>query len=127
MRILGILTLTLFIIGSCTKGKTMRSQLAPITSIDVPMSGHVNEPILISINFVVSDGCGRFGKLIEDVDGTTRTIEIEAYYDPNGFCTHYPTTIKAEYEFLTDTPGFYKLKFKTSQSQFIIEKLTILE
>ncbi|MBE0649736.1 MAG: hypothetical protein IH595_02735 [Bacteroidales bacterium] len=102
------------------------NKIAYVTSVKYPGSGTVNEPILIDVNFGVTNGCGQFGKFIVSTDSSnTRTIETEAKY-VGCVCTQDAPIRSAQYKFLTDTPGNYLIKFRSGEAKFIIINLEIL-
>lgn len=95
-----------------------------VTSVNAPENGTVNKPLTIEVNFAVYNGCGGFGRFIEQINGNTRIIEVEAKY-VGCICTTDVPIRTVTYEFNTDTGGNYELKFKSSPTEFITVNLTI--
>ena len=95
-----------------------------VTSVNSSTTGMTNEIINIEVNFQVFNGCGRFGKFIEIVNGNTRVIEVEAKY-VGCICTQETPIRTANYEFIASNAGEYELNFKSSPTEFITVKLTI--
>jgi hypothetical protein len=124
-----ILTALLLVIFSCSKEeeeiKCIENRIAYVTSINSPSTGKVNENITIVVSFGVNNGCGNFGKFIENESGNTKTIEVEARYE-GCVCTMDAPTRKINYVFRTQNSGNYILKFKSSATEFIFANLTII-
>lgn len=95
-----------------------------VTSVNAPSTGMVNEIVSIEVNFDVINGCGSFNQFIETENGNTTTIEVEAKYE-GCVCTAVVLELTTTYEFMTDTPGDYELKFKSGATEFITVNLTI--
>ena len=97
---------------------------AYITSVEAPATGTVNEVVNIEVNFQVTNGCGNFEKFIETTNDNIKTIEVEAKYE-GCICTTDIPIRTVTYQFLTQDSGNYELRFKSSDSEYIIVNLSI--
>ena len=113
---------------SCNDGeaedKCLSTGIGYITSVNAPASGLVGETIDIELDFIVINGCGEFGKFIENQNNTILDIEIEAKYD-GCICTQDIPTRKIKYQFIPESTGNYELNFKSSPTEFITVTLSI--
>lgn len=133
MKIKNIISLASFMIItlliSCNdddkENECVSSKIEYVTSVDSPTTGMVNEKINIQVNFQVYNGCGQFGKFIEKQNDNTLNIEIEAKYE-GCICTDNLPIRTVNYELNPNSPGNYKLNFKSSPTEFITVNLTII-
>ncbi|MDP3314059.1 hypothetical protein [Lutibacter sp.] len=106
------------------KNDCIENKLAYVTSVDSPSNGVINEIINIEVNFQVNNGCGEFGEFIETRNGNVKIIVVKARYE-GCMCTDNLPIRKVNYEFITQIPGNYELKFKSNETDFIIVNLLI--
>lgn len=129
MRVL-VLSLFFGLLISCSNeddnnDECVQNGIAYVTSVNSPtITGIVNETINIEVKFKVYNGCGGFGKFIENENENTRMIEVEAKY-VGCICTQNIPIITTNYEFIANNPGEYELKFKSSPTEYITVNLTI--
>ncbi len=124
--ILLILISGFYACNSDDSDECVENRRAYVTEIDAPESAQINEPVLINVNFGVSNGCGQFGKFIEQFEGNVITIEVEARYS-GCMCTQDAPIRNTPYEFVTDEPGLYTLKFKSGAETFIEKDIEVTE
>ena len=74
--------------------------------------------------FGISNGCGRFNKFVETINGNTRTIKVIARYE-GCICTQDASIKSANYVFTTSTTGTYTLKFQKTDGTFFTETVVI--
>jgi len=122
-----ILSILLSINISCSendKNDCIENKLAYVTSVDSPTNGVINEIINIEVNFGVSNGCGQFGEFIETENGNVKIIEVNAKYE-GCICTQDLPIRTVNYEFITQIPGNYELRFKSTDTDYITVNLLI--
>jgi hypothetical protein len=85
--------------------------------------GNVNQPITITVNFTVNNGCGAFNRFIENRNGHIITVDVEARFT-GCICTLALQELTEVYSFTVDTPGDYELRFVTVNGAFIPINLT---
>ena len=95
-----------------------------VSMINSPNSGIVNQPLTITVQFQVINGCGQFGRFIETVDGNIRIIEVEAKY-VGCYCTQDVPTLTQNYTFTPTVAGDYQIRFKSSETEFITANLSV--
>jgi hypothetical protein len=122
--IIGILLLTNISCSENDKNDCVENKLAYVASVDPPSHGVINEIINIEVNFGVSNGCGQFGEFIETENGNVKTIEVNARYE-GCICTQDAPIRTVNYEFITQIPGNYELRFKSTDTDYITVNLLI--
>ena len=95
-----------------------------VTSVNSPPTGTVNETINLEVSFGVFNGCGFFEKFIEIENENIKTIELEVKYE-GCVCTQEATIRTVNYEFITQVPGNYELRFKSNETDYITVNLLI--
>ena len=76
------------------------------------------------VDFYISNGCGKFEKFEEKIEGNTRTIKVIGKYE-GCICTQELSLKSANYVFTTSTSGTYTLKFLKSDGTFFTETVVI--
>ena len=122
-----ILSILLCINISCSENDNndcIENKLAYVTSVDSPSNGVINEIINIEVKFGVGNGCGQFGEFIETENGNVKIIEVNARYE-GCICTQDLPIRTVNYEFITQIPGNYELRFKSTDIDYITVNLLI--
>lgn len=96
-----------------------------VSAVNAPSTGIVDETISIEVDFRVFNGCGQFNRFIENINGNSRTIEVEAIYD-GCTCTTDAPTRSVNYDFVASTAGDYELNFRSNTNEFITVTITII-
>ena len=115
------------ILNACSDNKTpnecvsfVETGIAEITlDPTVDMIGAVYK-----VDFPISNGCGKFNKFEETINGNTRVIKVIAKYE-GCICTEIFSIQSANYTFTTKTSGTYILKFLKADGTFFIETVVI--
>lgn len=76
------------------------------------------------VDFPISNGCGKFNKFEETINGNTRIIKVIAKYE-GCICTQDFSIKSANYVFTSSVPGTYTLKFLKADGTFFIETVVI--
>ena len=76
------------------------------------------------VDFGISNGCGKFNKFVETINGNTRTIKVIAKYE-GCICTQDASIKSTNYVFTTSTTGTYTLKFQKADGTFFTETVVI--
>jgi hypothetical protein len=121
------LSILLTINISCSendKNDCVENKLAYVTSVNSLSNGVINEITNIEVDFGVNNGCGQFGEFIETENGNVKIIEINARYE-GCICTQDAPIRTVNYEFITQIPGNYELRFKSNDTDFITVNLLI--
>ena len=79
---------------------------------------------IYKVDFPISNGCGKFDKFEEIINGNTRIIKVIIKYE-GCICTQDFFTQSANYVFTTSIPGTYILKFQKTDGSFITETVVI--
>lgn len=103
---------------------TFDIQKVQVVNIDAPSSALIGEEIKIEVVFIVYNGCGQFGKFIENVNGRTRTISVEAKYIGEICTTDIPRRT-VDYTFTPQVAGDYTFRFLTFDGEYITAKITV--
>lgn len=115
------------ILNACSESKApnecasfLQTGIAAITlDPTVDMMGAVYK-----VDFPISNGCGKFNKFEETIDGNTRIIKVIAKYE-GCICTQDFSIKSANYVFTSSVPGTYTLKFLKADGTFFIETIVI--
>jgi len=121
---LGILLMLNISCSENDKNDCVVNKLAYVTSVNSPSNGVINEITSVEVDFGVNNGCGQFGEFIETENGNVKIIEIKARYE-GCICTQDAPIRTVNYEFLTQIPGNYELRFKSNVTDFITVNLLI--
>ena len=76
------------------------------------------------VDFPISNGCGKFNKFEETINGNTRFIKVIEKQE-GCICTEIFSTQSANYTFTTKTSGTYILKFLKADGTFFTETVVI--
>lgn len=76
------------------------------------------------VDFPISNGCGKFNKFEETINGNARIIKVITKYE-GCICTQDYSIQSANYIFTSAIPGTYILKFQKSDGTFFIETVVI--
>ncbi len=97
-----------------------------VTEVNAPSSGKINEPVVIEVNFIVYNGCGKFVQFIESGSEQSKIIEVQAKYE-GCICPTVTKDITAVYEFTPLTSGEYNLRFKSGETDYITVNISITD
>ncbi|WP_044200718.1 hypothetical protein [Flammeovirga sp. OC4] len=99
------------------------TELSHINDVSLPSQGKVGEQIEGTIEYALSNGCGRFNKLNQSVDGKTVTLSVEVVYE-GCICTTNAPIGEVTFNFTPNETGEYKVIFELPDSNN--KTLTIL-
>ena len=116
----------LLVLTGCTKhqGNCISFVKAPVTRVDGPNTGFVNQDIDLTVSFVCNNGCGQFGNFEITSSGTTISIAVIAKYE-GCICTQVILTRQVQYRFRQSVPGTYTLKFYLPDNSYLTHTITI--
>lgn len=97
---------------------------APVSGVNVPTNGNVNQIIPISLNFTIFNGCGSFGNITETNTGNTKTLTVNAKYE-GCICTLPVLEIPTTYNFRATTTGNHIIKFAQPDGTFLNYSINI--
>ncbi len=106
---------------SCNKSKDNQCIVykdAMVSKAEAPLTGKVNEDILVKVEAILNSGCGQFEKFEQDSEGLIRNINFKAKYT-GCICTEIAPIVNENYILNTPQAGIYILKFKTYDNEFI--------
>ena len=121
---LGLLILLLY---SCTKKENdscISYIPAPVTKVDGPNSGMVNQEIPFTVDYFCINGCGKFWDIKEDLNGSTASIKIITKYE-GCVCTQALVPGQVLYNFKASQPGTYYLKFLQWDINYLMDTILI--
>jgi len=121
-------SLIIFILPGCYKtnndDKCISYTIAPVTDVQGPATGSVNQEINLTVLFTCFNGCGQFGNFEQVTAGNTTTIQVVAKYE-GCICTQDVPTRGSIYTFKASQTGTYYLKFLQSGNNYITDTITI--
>ena len=97
---------------------------APVTKVQGPNSGAVNQDMAFSVLFTCFNSCGGFGRLEENSNIDTTTIKIIAKYE-GCRCLDVLSGGQVIYKFRATRVGIYYLKFWQGENSYITDTITI--
>lgn len=101
------------------------SKAALVTEIKGPATGKVNVELSYDVTFVVDNACGEFDKISDVTINSVKGLQVVAKY-PSGVCTQQvPDPKKTVYKFKSAVKGTFEIKFKKSETEFLIQKVII--
>ena len=81
-----------------------------VESANVPLSATINQPIAISVQYSVLNGCGGFNNIEETTIENTKTIRVNAKYQGCG-CYQALQSLQTNYNVTFATFGTKTIKF----------------
>ncbi|RED26758.1 hypothetical protein BD847_0683 [Flavobacterium cutihirudinis] len=101
------------------------SNVAFVTEIKGPATGKVNDELSYEVTFLVKNACGEFDKISETKIGDVSGLQVEAKYPSEVCTTQVPDPKKTVYKFKATAKGTFEIKFKKSETEFLIQKVVI--
>lgn len=99
-------------------------QSGPVTKVDGPNTGVINQEIFLLVSFGCNSDCGDFGYFEQSFSGNTTTINVIAKYE-GCFCTQGAPIRQTIYKFNSAQTGTYYLKFLKTPGNYLIDTITI--
>ncbi|HET9826247.1 MAG TPA: hypothetical protein VFP87_12995 [Chitinophagaceae bacterium] len=97
---------------------------APVTNVQGPNSGLVNQDLSLSVLCTCFNSCGRFERIDENSNADTTKIKLIAKYEGCA-CLDVLTGVQAIYKFRATRVGTYYLKFWQGENSFLTDTITI--
>jgi hypothetical protein len=95
------------------------------TEVKGPATGKVNEELSYDVTYIVDNTCGEFSKISDVTIGKDKGLQVEVKY-PSGVCTtQVPDPKKTVYKFKATAKGTFEIKFKKSETEFVMQKVVI--
>lgn len=101
------------------------SRAANVTAISGPATGKVGVDINYDISFTVDNACGQFDRISDISIGKEEGFQVEAKYPLETCANQTPTSLHTVYTFTPVSRGTFEIKFKKSETEFIVKKLVI--
>jgi len=116
-----------FLLNACSENKTPNECVSFVeTGIEavalIPTVDMIGATY--KVDFPISNGCGKFNKFEETINGNTINIKVIAKYE-GCICTQDYSIKSANYVFTTAAPGTYTLKFQKADGTFFTETVVI--
>ncbi|MFD2939324.1 hypothetical protein [Flavobacterium notoginsengisoli] len=107
------------------KTPTPTTKAALVTEIKGPATGKVNDELSYDVTYTVDNACAQFDKISEVTIGDVKGLQVIAKY-PSEVCTQQvPEPQKTVYKFKATAKGTIEIKFKKSETEFLIQKVVI--
>ncbi|PBJ16133.1 hypothetical protein [Flavobacterium sp. ACN6] len=101
------------------------TKAALVTEITGPATGKVNEELSYDVTFVADNACGEFDRISEVLIDKVKGLQVEVKYASEVCTQQVPSPKKTVYKFKSDTKGTFEIKFKKSETEFLIHKVFI--
>ncbi|KLT69683.1 hypothetical protein [Flavobacterium sp. ABG] len=95
------------------------------TKLEGPATGKVNAELSYDVTFMPETACGEFNKFTEATIGTDKGLQVEVKYASPVCVQIVPDAKKAVYKFKSAAKGTFKIKFKKSETEFIVHEVVI--
>jgi hypothetical protein len=122
-----ILLVSIFIQQGCSKtqdNKCLSFIKAPVTKVEGPNTGAINQDLNLTVSFGCFNGCGQFGNFEQTSNNDTTTINVIAKYEGCG-CTQDAPIRQSTYKFKATKSGTYYLKFWQAEKGYLIYTIQI--
>lgn len=100
-------------------------KVAFVTEIKGPATGKVNDELSYDVTFLANNACGEFDKISETKIGEVSGLQVEVKYPSDVCTTQVPDPKKTVYKFKATAKGTFEIKFKKSETEFLIQKVVI--
>lgn len=97
---------------------------ATVLTTTVPTTGIVNNVVEIPLTFLVNNGCGGFGNIIQTNVGNTKTLSINAKYS-GCICTLAMNAIKTTFNFIPTIVGLQIIKIAQPDGSFLTYNINV--
>jgi hypothetical protein len=125
--ILTTLLVAIFVQQSCSKAhddKCLSFVKAPVTKVEGPNTGTINQDLTLEVSFGCFNGCGRFGNFEQTSNNDTTTINVIAKYE-GCMCTQDAPIRQTTYNFKATEKGTYYLKFWQAEKGYLLYTVQI--
>ncbi|WP_343697731.1 hypothetical protein [Flavobacterium sp.] len=128
--VLAVLFLTVFLV-SCSSDDNSKetpqttSRAANVTAISGPGTGKVGVDINFDISYTVDNACGQFDRIGDTSIGKEEGFQVEAKYPIETCANQTPTALHTVYTFSPIAKGTFEIKFRKSETEFLIKKVVI--
>ncbi|NME72140.1 hypothetical protein [Flammeovirga aprica] len=132
LKVLQLFIFTIFLI-SCTSNdentlddECTSTEMSSIDVVTIPSNGKVNEPIEMTLEYSLRNGCGKFSTLDQEVVDKTVTLSLEVIYK-GCICTQDATKNSLEYTFTPTEAGEYTFVFSSADEDNETYKILVSE
>ncbi|GAA3768735.1 hypothetical protein GCM10022423_22410 [Flavobacterium ginsengiterrae] len=101
------------------------SRSANVTAISGPATGKIGVDINYDVSFIVDNACGQFDRISSISIGKEEGFQVEAKYPLETCSNQTPTALHTVYTFSPVSRGTFEIKFKKSETEFLVKKLVI--
>ncbi len=101
------------------------SKAVDVTAITGPSTGKVGVDVNFEISFTVENACGQFDRISDISIGKESGFQIEAKYPKETCANQTPTALHTVYTFSPESKGTFEIKFKKSETEFLVKTLVI--
>ncbi len=122
------LVLPIFLFLSCSRkhhsDTCISYNQAPVSNIEGPKSGSVNQEIDITVSFDCMNGCGQFGRFEQSSKDNATEIKVIAKYE-GCVCSDNVPTLQSIYKFKAKKPRIYLLKFFQEDNVYLTDTIVV--
>ena len=97
---------------------------APVTKVEGPNSGLVNQDINLTVYFTCFNSCGQFGNIEQNSWNDTVIINVNAKYKGCA-CLDVLLSREITYQFKSIKAGIYYLKFWQDEKSYLVDTIII--
>ena len=117
----------IFLLIGCSKtidNVCLSNVNAPITKVEGPTEGFVNQEVDLEVSFGTYNSCGNFSSFKENTQALTTEVTVVAKYE-GCVCAQVAAVKKAHYKFTKTTAGTYQFNFSQVNGSFITHTVVV--
>ncbi len=118
-KLMIVFSISLLFVLSCNKSPEVceEERLTPAFLLDFPDTVAVGQVFNLSVNYVIENSCGEFGKFEAQRMGNILEVRLKANYTGCN-CAEEFEEREATYPIIFEEPATYELKFWISEDDF---------
>ncbi len=101
------------------------SRAVNVTAVTGPSTGKVGVNVNFEVSFIVDNACGEFDRISDISIGKESGFQVEAKYPIATCANETPTALHTLYTFSPQSKGTFEIKFKKSETEFLVKTLVI--
>jgi hypothetical protein len=98
---------------------------APVSSVHIPATVTVGEPIRIEITYLVNNSCGQFDRLTSEDNGADNMTFYVYSKNEGTSCQGTVMELTTDYSFTPSRKGIHNFRFWQAPEQFLIKTFEV--
>lgn len=125
-RLLAISAFFLLTAFRCSKEEPMPpiERPAPVSSVHVPATATVGEPIRVEITYLVNNSCGQFDRITKEENVDNYTFYVYSRNEGTS-CQEVVRELTVDYNFTPTRKGIHNFRFWQAPEQFLTKTFDV--